>query len=518
MLTKIIKKRILTSQVMKYIRLGMTIVVVLLSMFEGRAEYRYRLTLDGKPESQPVPLSARAEERRERLGIELDSADLEISPLYLSQLTEAGLTLITQSRWLNTVVVMKSDGSKVEDWSDFPFVTRVEMLTTVQRATAPWREEIVEDPVKPVIGNCRAPLVQVNAMKSLYEAGFRGKDMLIAVLDAGFTHVDTWDWLMDRVVGYRDLYAKTTGKDHTFDGDTHGTCCLSIMVSPQSHGVWGTAQEAEYYLIRTETDDSETQLEEDMWVAGAELADSIGADIISSSLGYYSFDYGEDHKATQLGCNETFVSQGAKIACRKGLLVCNAAGNEGNKPWKRLIFPSDTEEVLTVGGVTSANMAASFTSRGFLHPYVKPDISALAVNCYTVDAYDPQGGACHTGAGTSYATPLIAGLCASLWSAVPVLHPEQLRQVVRESASQFATPDSIIGYGIPDFDLALRLARELVGEEQGIETINADVPGGDIDTYYNIWGQPISESQKGGFRISRYLRRKSFRNCSFQHR
>lgn len=497
----------------------MAVALTLLSIVGGRAEYRYRLTLDGKPDSQLVPLSERAEERRARLGIECDSTDLEVSPTYLSQLADAGLKLITQSRWLNTVVVMNANGTKITDWSAFPFVTKVETLTTVQRATAPRRESVLEDPVKPINGSSRSPLLQVNAMKPLYEAGFRGKDMLIAVLDAGFTRVNTWDWLMDRVVGYKDLYTVTSGIDHTFDGDTHGSCCLSIMASPQSHGVWGTAQEADYYLIRTETDDSESQLEEDMWVAGAELADSLGADVISSSLGYYSFDVGEDHTIEQMGHNETFVSQGAKIACQKGLLVCNAAGNEGNKPWKSLIFPADTEEVLTVGGVTSAGQAANFTSRGFLHPYVKPDVSALAVNCYTVDANDPMGGSIHTGSGTSYATPLIAGLCASLWSAVPSLRPEELRRVVRESASQFATPDSIIGYGIPDFGIALQLARELVGEEQGIETINADAPKGNTDTYYyNIWGQPMRKPAQTGFGIERHLRRKSFRICSFQQR
>lgn len=477
--------------------------LILLTCDGAKAEFRYRLHLDGKPGSDYAMLSPRAEERRLRLGIERDSADLEVSPLYLQSLAEYGLQVVTRSRWLNTVVVMQVNGQKIEEsvWQELPFVSSVDLITTTQRATTPMRcgHLVAEteldglDP-NPQIGNddYRAPLMQLNAMKSLYEAGYRGQGMLIAVLDAGFVKVDKFEWLRDRVVGSWDMFCTDQSQSKVYQDESHGTCCLSIMATPQSHGVWGSAQDAEYYLVRTETNDSETELEEDMWVAGAELADSLGVDIISSSLGYYEFDSGlESHTQAEFAQYTTHISQGARVACQKGILVCNAAGNEADNQWKRLIFPADVEDVLTVGGIRPTGSVASFSSRGFTVPYVKPDVMARATQCYTVNVNSSTGQATSSGAGTSYATPLIAGLCASLWSAVPELTPAQLRDAVRQSASRYEHPDSIRGYGKPDFKKALELAREWTGhqEDEAIAVVQTDkVP---VLQRYSLFGLRI---------------------------
>ena len=486
------------------------VVAMLVSLHEAAwGEYRYRLHLDGKPESQYVTLSERAQQRREQQGIALDSTDLEVSPLYLDALKADGLQVLTQSHWLNSVVVMSPDGTAIDEerlWS-FGFVTRIDTLTTTQRASARRRFEPTDDAgsgtgVIPAGDNCTTPLRQVNAYKSLYEAGYRGAGKLVAILDAGFLDVNRWSWLLDRVIGTRDLYARTEAESQIYTSDSHGTCCYSIMVTPKSHGVCGTAQEADYYLIRTETVESESSLEEDMWVAGAELADSIGADVISSSLGYYEFDKGlVSHTQDEFGQGTAQISRGAEVACHKGMLVCNAAGNEGTNAWKRLLFPADVEEVLTVGGVNSNGAVTSFSSRGFTVPYVKPDVLARASQCYTINLNSPTGGATSSGAGTSYATPLMAGLCTSLWSAVPELTPAQIRDAVRQSASYSEHPDSIHGYGIPDFAEALRLAREWTGHvEEGISTIDADSHPHDA-MRYTISGQPVGVDDRRGLTI-----------------
>lgn len=490
-------------------------VLCLLVSSNLKAEYRYRLYLDGKPDSAPIPLSERAQERRLRLGIVTDSLDYAVSDQYLEQIRQEGLRVLSQSRWMNTVVVMAKDGTRINKtlWNRLPFVTRIELLTTTQSASSPKRK--AEDKAGLKLSSaagvtCDLPLLQVNAMTPLYEAGYRGSGMLIAVLDAGFTRINTWDWLSSRVVGSRDMYQPMSGHDQTYTADTHGSCCLSIMASTQDHGVWGTAQEADYYLIRTETDDCESSIEEDMWIAGAELADSLGADVISSSLGYYAFDDGLlDHEPEELGRGVAPISRGAQVACDKGILVVNAAGNFANDPWKYIFFPADVQDVLTVGGVNISGDPAYFTSHGFTSPYVKPDVSALAMGCFTVNANDPEGSATSRGSGTSYAAPLIAGLCASLWGAVPSLSPAQVRQAVRESASQYAHPDSIVGHGIPDFGIALQKARAMADEQQGIETIDADSQE-TIGTYrvtYDLQGRRVGktfgceEEKKGRFLI-----------------
>ena len=341
------------------------------------------------------------------------------------------------------------------------------------------------------------PLKQVNAYEPLYEAGYRGAGMLVAVLDAGFTNVDQWDWLNKNVIGTRDMYTVFSGTSRIYDGDMHGSNCLSILASPLENGICGTASEALYFLVRTETDDSETQLEEDMWVAGAELADSLGADVISSSLGYFDFDTEyNSHTYDEFAQNTAFISQGAKVACQKGILVCNAAGNERNNRWKRLIFPSDVEDVLCIGGVTPDGELASFSSAGFTIPYVKPDVVGRATRCYMVNS---RGGVSKSSSGTSFSTPLIAGLCTSLWSAVPALSPAQIRQVVRESASQYNAPDSLLGYGLPDFGIALAKARQLA-DEMGIEEVRSDASRA-TKGLYNLQGQRFIQKPRQGLYI-----------------
>lgn len=489
-------------------RINLLLLLSACSALSLHAEYRYRLMLDGKPDSQMTELSQRALDRRERQGIDLDWSDLEVSPQYQQQLTEAGLKIISRSRWLNSVVVMNPDGKPIEDdfWEQFPFILSQEKVTTTQHANrAPKfreEEELMSGGINPGQPDpCMKPMEELNAKVPLYEAGHRGKGMLIAVLDGGFKNIDNYSWLMNKVVGFCDMYAPLDSVS-LFRNETHGACCYSIMASNRPHGVFGSAQEADYWLIRTEANDCEVPLEEDMWVAGAEMADSIGADLISSSLGYYSFDNPfQSHAYSEFAMDQAFVSQGARIACQKGILVCNAAGNEASNYWKRIIFPADVEDVFTVGGINPDFTPAYFTSRGFTTPYVKPDIACRATSCFTVDADSRDGKASSNGAGTSFATPLMCGLAASLWSAVPNLLPAEIRQVIRESANQYASPDSILGYGVPDFGIALELAMVLSDQRDGIDQIHNDQEQEEQLSIYNLHGQRLKATRRQGLYI-----------------
>ena len=458
-------------------------------------QYRYRLHLDGKPGSEPVMLSERALERRARFGIVTDSLDLEISPEYIRRIEDEGLRIVARSRWLNTVIVMGPNGLAIADsvFEQLPFVQEVEVVTTHQRVSAPFRS-MQATGAEADVEDCTSPLKQVNAYEPLYEAGYRGAGMLVAILDAGFNHVNEWDWLNRNVVGTQDMYEGMSGYSQIYMHDMHGSCCLSIMATPLEHGICGTAEDAQYFLIRTETDDSETEIEEDMWVAAAELADSLGVDVISSSLGYFYFDTEDsNHSYDEFGQDKAIISRGAKMACRKGMLVCVAAGNERNKSWVRVTFPADVEEVLAVGAVDPEGRLTYFSSPGFTVPYVKPDVVGRGSQCYVVTS---RGGVTYYAEGTSYSTPLIAGLCTSLWSAVPELSAEQLRQVVRESASQYNAPDSLLGYGLPDFGAALGLARKMI-EEMSIENVRAEELRA-TGRAYNLLGQPmVGVARKG---------------------
>lgn len=490
-------------------RLFASILLLLVSTtFVFANVYRYRVYLDGKPDSQPVALSERAMENRQRLQIETDEADYDVSTTYLQQLRDAGLTILTRSRWLNTAVVMLGEGSEVPTsvWSKLPFVLKVEMLTMpdVQKASlrlTPGRE-VKATTTLATLEDCTTPLREVNAYDALYVAGYRGQGKIIAVFDGGFLRLNECNPLKDKVVFTHNLYNPTL-PESVYSKDTHGIQCMSIMACPEVDGVCGTAVDANYALFCTEVSEFESSLEEDMWVAAAEMVDSLGFDIISSSLGYSEFNKDLlSHTQEELTKDCVLISRGAKIACQKGILVVSSAGNYGNKSWKKLLFPADVEEVLTVGAYTPLLEPAAFTSEGFLSPYVKPDIAARGTNCYTIFPVENGFDVRRLAQGTSFSTPLIAGLCASLWSAVPELTPAELRQVLHESASDYADPNDKTGYGLPDFSIALAKAQELKGYNS-IEDIKIEAADGgstasnEENRYINLFGQPVSAASQG---------------------
>jgi subtilisin family serine protease len=453
----------------------------ILSVGEAHADtFRYRLHLNGKPGAQLATLSQRAIERRQRQGIALDSTDYNLSPTYLATLKGGGLRICAQSRWLNTVVVQRPDGAEIDTayWERFPFVNRVDEvagtgLTIV--LNQPKHQPSVED-VQVEVGLSEAerldyvrPIREVNG-HVLHEAGCTGRGMLIAVLDGGFLNTDRYEYINRNIVGQRDFY-DPQHEMNLFRTCNHGTQVLSVMTCDSSYGVWGTAPDADYFLIRTENISMEQPYEEDLWVMGAELADSLGADLINSSLGYASFDdviY--NHTTNQLASGEVFISLGAEVATTKGMLVCVAAGNERAGSWGTLLFPADVRDVLTVAATDVDGVSAYFTSPGFLYPWVKPNVACRGHNAYTI--HSSTGDVAYAN-GTSFAAPLMCGLAASLWGAVPELTAQQLHSVICSSAEQYAQPDSILGYGHPDFAVALREARALAASS-GVTTVRQD--------------------------------------------
>lgn len=448
------------------------IALVVLSLFTlwawAQWEGCYRLQFADKEGSEFCTLTDRALQRRECQGIVQDERDRVVSPIYLQQLRDAGLEIVTQSRWLNTVVVRQPDGGCIPDasyWNTFPFVTSATLITSslpVYNASAQIRQISaskwdVEQSMEDVPDNFRNPIQEVHAEK-LYQYGYRGEGMLIAILDGGFSYLSNLPTsIMDKVTGWYDCYDRNAVSQPRMFEDhcsNHGTQVFSIMATDTTDGVWGTAPAASYYLIRTEYGDIETQLEEDMWVEGAERADSIGADLINTSLGYHTFDNDLLNASwDDLGKGVQLISQGATIACQKGILVCTSAGNDQQKNWKKIGFPGDVEDVFTVGATTRELTPSSFTSVGWISPYVKPDVSCRGTAAWLINATTGKPG---TGNGTSYACPFLCGLMASLWSADPMISPAQLRDAVRRSCSNVAMPDSLTGYGLPNFEVALR--------------------------------------------------------------
>jgi subtilisin family serine protease len=282
-------------------------------------------------------------------------------------------------------------------------------------------------------------------------AGFTGNGKVIAVIDAGFLIADqceTFDSLFinNQILGTWDFVSRDA---NVYDDHYHGTYVLSTIGGNTAGELIGTAPKASFWLLRSEDAPTEYIVEEFNWVCAAEFADSVGADIINSSLGYTEFDNPfQNHTFADLNGTTAMASIGAEIASSKGIIVCNSAGNSGSDPWLHISVPADADHILAVGAVDANEIIADFSSRGnSADGRIKPDVSAQGVA--TVGQYQP--GVFVVGNGTSFASPLIAGMCASLWEAVPNLTSAQVIQKVKESCDQYNVPDSLKGYGIPDF-------------------------------------------------------------------
>lgn len=401
-------------------------------------------------------LSPRALERRRALGFPATLQDCPVSATYIAQLKQAGVEVQGASRWLNAVSAY-TDMSLSELQGICPAVTGrapVARFTTTRDAQARQSRQDVLTGLSAVMdtfsyGDAQLQIDQIG-LNCLHQQGHTGQGVLIAVFDAGFFSADTiaaFDslWQQGRVLTYYDFVNHDTT---IFDENNHGMNVLSTIVAHLPGQMVGAAPHATVALARTEDVGSETNQEEDNWMMAVEWADSLGADIIQSSLGYTLFDPGQvSYAYSDLDGNTTIVSRAADMAAARGILVVNSAGNEGNSPWHHISAPCDADSILCVGAVDFFGSSASFSGVGpSADGRVKPDVCALGVFT-TVIGNDGTVG--HS-SGTSFSAPLMAGFAACLRGAHPQRTNMEVIQAIRESASQFHAPDTLLGYGIPD--------------------------------------------------------------------
>jgi subtilisin family serine protease len=285
----------------------------------------------------------------------------------------------------------------------------------------------------------------------LHEKGYRGQGMTVAVIDAGFMNAD-------RLAVFDSLHLAGTYNvvfpgESVFNEDEHGTKALSCLAANIPGLMTGTAPEADYWLIKSEDGRSEYPIEEDYWIAAVEFADSVGSEVISSSLGYFSYDDKElSYQPSMLDGHTALISRAAERVADKGILLFISAGNEGSGSWGTITFPSDARHVLTVGAITEEHEKSSFSSEGFTADgRVKPDIVALGTRSTVIDA---DGNVAFSN-GTSFSTPIAAGLGICLWQALPELSNLEIINLIQRSSSQYYRPDAKLGYGIPDMYKAL---------------------------------------------------------------
>jgi len=447
---------------------GVLTGLLLLTVFPVLAEksFCFRVYLKDKGEttfqaySPERFLATESIEKRMLREVFVDETDFPVSERYINALTALGTQYVVQSKWLKTVVVESADSIIVEQIRNMPFVDSVKCVWNgegrldIQPCPGDNDRFVTENPPDTVFyGSAEEQIQLLNGVR-LHDAGYRGKGMRIAVIDAGFMNVDRIDaFSSTNLLGTHNV---TFPGRSVFCEDNHGTKVLSCMAANVTGVMVGTAPAASYLLIKSEDTRGEYPIEEDYWAGAVEYADSVGVDVITCSLGYYEFDDISDYYVkADLNGQTAFVSRVATVAAQKGILMVNSAGNEGNNDWERISFPADVQDVLTVGSITSDKEKSRFSSFGLTADYrIKPDVVALGDGvCIINDAGQVQ----HNN-GTSFSAPVVAGLAACLWQAFPLLKNTELIQLIKETSSQGKSPDAQIGYGIPNMYDAYRKA------------------------------------------------------------
>ena len=433
----------------------------------------YRIYLSDKnnsPYSIENPLeylSQRAIDKRVRFNIPITEQDFPVNPQYKQQILalDADMQLLAVSKWMNTVTVYCPDSVVVPQILNLPFVDSIMAVGNYILHDLP----VFQNPENPIsivhsspnptkdaidYGEGLGQIALLNGVP-LHEEGFHGEGMLIAVIDGGFFGIETTSFYQQlvnegRFFGHYSLMPNFVDTLESGWNEVHGTIVTSAIAANTNGELVGTAPGASYALIHTEWVGSEEIVEEDFWANGAEIADSLGADVINSSLGYRKFPDFPQNNITYENMDgvHSIASRCATILGQKGVIVCVAAGNDGSNDFYYVNRPGDAFDILCVGACTTDSIIAEFSSHGPSYDgRVKPDITSQGVETACYYPYDMLSFA----NGTSLATPVATGMCACLWQAMPQYTSSEIMQMIRESGHLYNNPNTEYGYGIPNF-------------------------------------------------------------------
>ena len=414
---------------------------------------KYRISLKDKAatdyslQKPEMYLSKKSIERRKRQGLEIDSTDLPVCKKYVDAIRKKGVHVLVTGKWDNFVTVSCNDSMLIAEIAGLPFVRSTERVWRGVAKRASERDSLINKPLR--TDSLYGPAItqiKMSHADRLHEAGFKGQGMTIAVIDAGFHNVDKIEAMKNiNILGTRDF---VNPEAVIYAESSHGMSVLSCMAMNQPNVMIGTAPEASYWLLRSEDEYSENLVEQDYWAAAIEFADSVGVDLVNTSLGYYSFDDpAKNYRYRDLNGHYALMSREAAKAADKGIVVVCSAGNSGSGSWKKITPPGDAENVITVGAVNKYGVLAPFSSVGnTADGRVKPDVVAVGLGS---DVMGTDGNLRHAN-GTSFSSPIMCGMVACLWQACPELTAKEIIELVRRSGDRAVFPDNIYGYGIPD--------------------------------------------------------------------
>ncbi len=416
-------------------------------------------------------LSERAINRRQKYNIPVTEQDLPINKDYINKIKDLGFEIHGKSKWMNHIIVYSEDSTLIDSAKKLKFVKKYVKNTPKKKMYKKHKLKDIDIDVKPNIEDSLdygygQNQVEMLTLHNLHNKGYLGQGMQIAILDAGFYHVNTlagFDSIRtnNQILGIKDFVDRDSD---VYADASHGMMVLSTIAANIPGKLIGTAPKANFWLLRTENEHSETLVEEYYWLSAAEYADSLGVDMIHSSLGYNNFDDTlTSHTYKEMNGDIAICSQAADIASSKGILVVTSAGNEGNDPWHYISAPGDADSVLTIGAVTSSGNVSNFSSRGPTSDgRIKPDVMAQGSYVWVLG----RRRGTTVSSGTSFSGPIIAGAVACLWQANPQFNNMEIIDAVKKSSDRYANPDEDFGYGIPNFAKADLYLKKLLKENK----------------------------------------------------
>lgn len=381
------------------------LAIALLATVESAQQdtLKYRISLKDKAATEyslkkpEKYLSAKAIERRRKQNLPIDSTDLPVCRKYIDEIRKQGVKIVVTGKWDNFVTVSCNDTTLIDRIATLPFVLSTEKVWISPGAGKPSmateRDSVLNQPtIHPdsIYGRAITQIQMSNGDK-LHEAGFKGQGMTIAVIDAGFHNVDKITAMQNiRILGTKDFVNQQAD---IFAESSHGMSVLSCIGMNRPDIMTGTAPEASFWLLRSEDEYSEHLVEQDYWSAAVEFADSVGVDVINTSLGYYSFDdKSKNYKYRDLDGRHALMSRQASHIADKGMILVCSAGNSGAGSWKKITPPGDADNVLTVGAIDKRAVLATFSSVGNTADHrVKPDVVAVGVGSDVIRTDGNQG-------------------------------------------------------------------------------------------------------------------------------
>ncbi len=500
----------------------------LLNTFTAQTKYWIKFTnKTGTPFTISNPsayLSAKSIARRATYNVPVTVSDLPVNPSYVTQIENVpNVTVLYASKWMNGVVASITNTGALTAINTLSFVSSSNRVNR-------YKLDLGDGEITPVPTQYSQEKTSVNTnlnyglsltqaqqlnVTCLHAAGFRGQGITIAVLDNGFNNANinpVFDSIRARN-GIKGTYDFVNGEVNVYNDGAHGAMVFSTMAGHSSGNLIGTAPYANYWLFTTEEDAAETISEEYNWIRGAEFADSVGADILTTSLGYFGFDNNlNNHVTNDLNGKIAPMSIAATMAARKGLLVLNSAGNSGSNAPTTIGVPADADSIISVGAVNGVGARAGFSSVGpTIDGRIKPELAARgegAIVCL-------PDGSFASGNGTSFSCPILAGAVACFWQKNPTLKNMKVIDTLKKMANQAANPDNLLGWGVPDMCRIVGIKKQILPSVQFAPNLYPnpsngfyylDMPfaisGQNIVTIYNVIGNSILQLNPQGNQLT----------------